>query len=91
MRRDMYSIVFSDDAKKDLKELQKKAPQALSKLAKLLDELKEHPRTGTGQVEPLKGYDGTVYSRRITQQHRLVYKVYDEVVEVLVLSAFGHY
>lgn len=87
----MYTIVFTEDAKKDLKELQKKAPQALSKLAKLLDELKEHPRTGTGQVEPLKGYDGTVYSRRITKEHRLIYKVYDEVVEVLVLSAFGHY
>ena len=87
----MYTIVFTDDAKKDLKELQKKAPQAIVKLAKLLDELKEHPRTGTGQVEPLKGYDGTVYSRRITKEHRLVYKIYDEVVEVLVLSAFGHY
>jgi mRNA-degrading endonuclease RelE of RelBE toxin-antitoxin system len=33
----MYSIVFSEDAKKDLKSLQKKAPQALIKLAKLLD------------------------------------------------------
>ena len=87
----MYTIVFTDDAKKDLKELQRKAPQAIAKLAKLLDELKEHPRTGTGQVEPLKGYDGTVYSRRITKKHRLVYKIYDEVVEVLVLSAFGHY
>lgn len=87
----MYSIVFSEDAKKDLKELQKKAPLALSKLANLLDELKEHPRTGTGQVEQLKGYDGTVYSRRITKEHRLVYKIYDDVVEVLVLSAFGHY
>lgn len=54
-------------------------------------ELREHPRTGTGQVEPLKGYDGTVYSRRITGEHRLVYKIYDDVVEVLVLSAFGHY
>lgn len=87
----MYSIVFSEDAKKELKLLQKKAPQALSKLAKLLDELKEHPRTGTGQVEQLKGYDGTVYSRRITQEHRLIYKIYDDVIEVLVLSAFGHY
>ena len=91
MRLDMYTIVFTEDAKKDLIELQKKAPQAISKLAKLLDELKEHPRTGTGQVEPLKGYDGTVYSRRITKEHRLVYKIYDDVVEVLVLSAFGHY
>ena len=87
----MYSIVFSEEAKKDLRLLQKKAPQTISKLAKLLDELREHPRTGTGQAEPLKGYDGTVYSRRITKEHRLVYKIYDDVIEVLVLSAFGHY
>lgn len=87
----MYIIVFTEDAKKDLKELNKKAPQAVSKLSKLLDEVREHPRTGTGQVEQLKGYDGSVYSRRITKEHRLVYKIYDEVVEVLVLSTFGHY
>ena len=87
----MYTIVFTEDAKKDLKELNKKAPQAVSKLSKLLDEVREHPRTGTGQVEQLKGYNGSVYSRRITKEHRLVYKIYDEVVEVLVLSTFGHY
>ena len=87
----MYTIVFTEDAKKDLKELNKKAPQAVSKLSRLLDEVREHPRTGTGQVEQLKGYDGSVYSRRITKEHRLVYKIYDEVVEVLVLSTFGHY
>ena len=87
----MYTIVFTEDAKKDLKELNKKVPQAVSKLSKLLDEVREHPRTGTGQVEQLKGYDGSVYSRRITKEHRLVYKIYDDVVEVLVLSTFGHY
>lgn len=87
----MYTIVFTEGAKKDLVELHKKAPRAVSKLSKLLDEVREHPRTGTGQVEQLKGYDGSVYSRRITKEHRLVYKIYDGVVEVLVLSAFGHY
>ena len=87
----MYRIVFSNDAKKDLKELSKKAPQAVKKLSKLLEEIQEHPRIGTSQVEPLKGYDGNVYSRRITHEHRLVYRIYDEVIEVLVLSAFGHY
>ena len=86
VRIDMYTIVFSEDAKKDLKELGKRAPWAISKLSQLLDEVRKHPRTGTGQVEQLKGYDGTVYSRRITQEHRLVYRIYDEVVEVLVLS-----
>ena len=39
--------------KKDLKELGKKAPLAVKKLSKLLEEIQEHPRTGTGQVEPL--------------------------------------
>lgn len=87
----VHHLVFTEDAKKDLKELNKKAPQPVSKLSKLLDEVREHPRTGTGQVEQLKGYDGSVYSRRITKEHRLVYKIYDEVVEVLVLSTFGHY
>ena len=87
----MYRIVFSETARKDLKELNRKAPHAVKKLSKLLEEIHEHPRIGTGQVEPLKGYDGNVYSRRITQEHRLVYRIYDEVIEVLVLSAFGHY
>ena len=48
-----YRIVFSSDAQKDLVLLNKKAPQAVAKLARLLDELKEHPRSGTGQVEAL--------------------------------------
>ena len=52
MKTEMYRIVFSNDAKKDL---------------------------------------GDVYSRRITHELRLVYRIYDEVLEVLVLSAFGHY
>lgn len=74
-----------------MKELNRKAPHAVKQLSKLLEEIQEHPRIGTGQVEPLKGYDGNVYSRRITQEHRLVYRIYDEVIEVLVLSALGHY
>ena len=87
----MYQIVFSDDAKKDLKELYRKAPWAVAKLSRLLEEIREHPRTGTGRVEQLKGYDGSIYSRRITKEHRLVYRIYEDIVEVLVLSAFGHY
>ena len=86
-----YKISFSSDAQKDLKRLNKHAPEALPKLVKLLEEIAEHPRTGTGQVEQLKGYDGSVYSRRITQRHRIVYRVYDDIVEVLVLSTYGHY
>ena len=86
-----YTISFSSDAKKDLKLLNKKAPNAIPKLSKLLEELSEHPRTGTGQVEQLRGYDGNIYSRRITQEHRLIYRIFEQEVQVLVLATYGHY
>lgn len=87
----MYRIVFTENARRDLQILQKKAPQSIKKLKSLLAELQEHPRTGTGQVELLKYYVEETWSRRISKEHRLVYRIYDDVVEVLVLSAFGHY
>ena len=71
--------------------LQKNAPQAIKTLKKLLDELQIHPRTGTGKVEQLKHYAEETWSRRINKEHRLVYRIYDDVVEVLVLSTYGHY
>ena len=87
----MYRIVFTENARRDLQILQKKAPQSIKKLKSLLAELQEHPRTGPGQVELLKYYVEETWSRRISKEHRLVYRIYDDVVEVLVLSAFGHY
>ena len=87
----MYSIVFTEEAQKQYVLLLKKAPQAAAKVAKLLQELREHPRTGTGQVEQLKYYKEETWSRRITKEHRLVYRIHDDVVEVLVLAVFGHY
>ncbi|MBA4198528.1 MAG: Txe/YoeB family addiction module toxin [Chitinophaga sp.] len=61
------------------------------KIKKILQELKEHPYTGTGQPEQLK-YDLKGYwSRRINQKHRLIYSVNDSTVIVEVISAMGHY
>ncbi len=56
-----------------------------------LDELTEHPTTGTGKPEVLKFGLSGFYSRRITQKHRLVYKVDNEQIIVLIISAIGHY
>lgn len=53
----MYSIEFTPDAQKELLLLQRNAPQAIPKLKKLLAEIAEHPRTGTGQVERLKHFE----------------------------------
>lgn len=87
----MYRLVFDKNAQKDLKELQKHAPQAIPKLQALLAEIAEHPRTGTGQVERLKHFQEETWSRRITKEHRIVYRIYDDTVYILVLSVFRHY
>ncbi len=87
----MYTIVFTREAQQDVAALQTRAPQALRKLTKLLDELREHPRTGTGQVEQLKHFGTETWSRRLDREHRLVYEIHDTEIVVLVLSAFGHY
>ncbi len=61
----------------------------LNKLLTLLEEISEHPLTGTGKPEPLKHSLTGSWSRRINREHRLVYEVTDTVV--FILSAKGHY
>jgi len=87
----MYSIKFSAEAQRDVIKLQNKSPEALKKLIKLLPELREHPRSGTGKVERLKHYAQETWSRRLSKEHRIIYRIDDGIVEVLVVSAFGHY
>lgn len=87
----MYNVVFSPDAQKDLVNLKKKAPNAFKKFIKIYEELKEHPRTGTGQCEQLKHFGEETWSRRLEREHRVVYRIYEEIIEVFVLSAYGHY
>lgn len=69
----------------------KESTYGCQKLNALLEEIKEHPTTGTGQVEVLKHYKEETWSRRINKEHRLVYRVYEDIVEVLIISVYGHY
>ena len=86
-----YFVDFTDKAKEHIEQFKKAGNKfALKKIDVLLEELRNHPKTGTGKPEQLKGYPNR-WSRRITDKHRLVYEIHDEVVVVLVLSAYGHY
>ena len=77
--------------KKDIQSLKKSETSVYKKLIRLLEELTEHPTTGIGKPEKLKHELGGLYSRRLTQKHRLVYRVDEEKITVLVISALGHY
>lgn len=63
----------------------------MSKLEKLLVELIEHPDTGTGQVEALRGNYVGYWSRRLDQKNRLIYTIEETTVTVTVVSVLGHY
>ena len=87
----MYTIRYTEDAKNDLLRLQRNEPKAFAKVSRFIQELAEHPKTGTGHPEPLKGEPQGRWSREITKKHRLVYRIFDNEVVVLVISAYGHY
>jgi len=88
----MYELKFTDDAEADIHLLQKSGElQAVKKLTGLLKELKIHPRTGTGKPKPLKGFDTDRWSRRITDKHRLIYDIFEEIVTVKIIQTYGHY
>lgn len=55
----------------------------------LMAEVIRDPFAGTGKPEPLKGLATNVWSRRITQEHRLVYMVSEDRIDFL--QARYHY
>lgn len=87
----MYDIVYSEKAQEDLAKLRRSEPVAHKKAVKLLNELMQHPRTGTGHHEQLKGDRAGQWSHTITKKHRLIYEIFKTEVYVDVLSAYGHY
>jgi len=87
-----FTLRYSEKFGKDIKSHRKAGNKtALKKINTFLEELVVHPKTGTGHPEQLKGYDGKRWSREITKKHRLVYDIEDDIVVVLVISAWGHY
>ena len=87
-----YVLELSESVLEDIEKHKKSGNlPVLKKLERLFKELREHPKTGTGKPEQLKGELEGLYSRRIDKKHRLIYAIKEEIVTVLVLSAWSHY
>lgn len=63
----------------------------MARISALLADIMEHPFTGIGKPEPLRGSLQDKWSRRINKEHRLVYSVADGMVYVYVFSLRFHY
>ena len=87
----IYKVRTQTQADEDLARLAKSEPKAFLKAQRYLEELREHPKTGLGHPEPLKGKPEGRWSREITKKHSMVYRIFETEVVVLVISAYGHY
>ena len=76
----MYRIVYDKQAIKDIKNL--KSVRLDEKAKRLIEVIRENPFQNPPPFEALVGNLQGVYSRRINIQHRLVYQVYNDPVEV---------
>lgn len=86
----MKNTVFNRIAFEDLARWAKSDPKLVKKVFELIDDIHKHPFEGLGKPEALKYQLKGYWSRRITDEHRLIYKVLP-TGEIFVLSAYGHY
>lgn len=85
-------IIFLPKSKEQLEFFKKFNNQSiLKKIRQLLEVIPETPYSGIGKPEPLKHNLSGLWSRRINQEHRLVYEVIEVDNVILIHSVKGHY
>ncbi|MBU1056502.1 MAG: Txe/YoeB family addiction module toxin [Proteobacteria bacterium] len=79
-------LIFSDQAWEDYLYWQKTDKKILHRINTLITETKRSPFDGVGKPEPLKHALSGYWSRRINEEHRFVYKVYENSIHIAQLK-----
>jgi toxin YoeB len=82
-------LVFDRDFLEDLSHWVSKDRKVALKILELVEAIRRDPFKGIGKPEPLRHLGASVWSRRITQEHRLVYIVKKD--RLLFAQARYHY
>ncbi|MFF4964847.1 Txe/YoeB family addiction module toxin [Streptomyces sp. NPDC001037] len=85
----MRDVRFRPTGWEDLLYWQDADRKLFRKLVRLIGEIQRDPITGIGRPQPLKGDLSGYWSRRIDDEHRLVYRATDK--EVVIIKARYHY
>ena len=85
----MKKVVFEGNAFQDFTEWATADKKIYKRIVDLIKDILRQPFTGIGKPEPLKHELKGYWSRRINDEHRLVYKVSDEAVTII--SCKYHY
>lgn len=83
------NLIFSSNAWDDYLYWQKTDKVLLKRINKLIKDIQRDPFEGIGKPEPLKHNLTGYWSRRINQEHRLVYKIRDDAL--LIAQCRYHY
>ncbi len=86
-------IIFSSHAWAQYLDWQAEDGKILARINGLVEECRRHPFKGTGKLEPLSGNLSGWWSRRITSEHRLVYRISgkDEAQALEIAQCRYHY
>jgi toxin YoeB len=82
-------LVFTGLSWEDYLFWQKNDKQKLKRINELLKDISRHPYDGIGKPEPLKFNYAGFWSRRIDDEHRLIYQVKDN--ELFIAKCRFHY
>lgn len=82
-------LIFSDNAWEDYLHWQQQDRRMVERINKLIRETQREPFTGIGKPEPLKHALAGYWSRRITDEHRMVYSL--EADALLIAQLRYHY
>lgn len=87
-----YSIVIEKNAQKELQAHYRSGNKGtIRTIEKIFQELAVHPQKGTGKPEALKFDLSGYWSRRINKKDRLIYRINEDIITVVVVAAIGHY
>jgi toxin YoeB len=82
-------LIFAEDAWEDYLYWQKTDPKLVKRINAIISDIGRSPFEGIGKPEPLKHGLSGYWSRRITDEHRLIYKVSND--GVLIAQMRYHY
>ena len=85
----MRELLISVKAQGHIEDLLLSEPKLVKKIFSLIADIQKHPFEGIGKPEALKYDLAGFWSRRITDEHRLVYQVTDETI--IVIRCKDHY
>lgn len=85
----MRIVTFSKNSWAEYTEWQKIDKKVLQKINELIKDVLRNPFEGIGKPEPLKYELAGYWSRRISLEHRLVYRIIDN--ELYIYSCMYHY